>query len=136
MSRKPKAKALPPPKFVVPSEVGITFSFQYHDSKHELFTLRGMDIEYVYDVLERFKNLSGFTSGRLVGNGSRALRCHPIRWEDTTQRGFGDIEKERYEGCAYQIEISQSKGRVHGFFIGSVFHVVWFDPNHKLYSKR
>jgi hypothetical protein len=26
-------------------------------------------------------------------------------------------------------------GRVHGFFIGNVFYIVWLDPDHKLYSK-
>ena len=24
-------------------------------------------------------------------------------------------------------------GRVHGFVIGTVFHVVWLDPQHRLY---
>lgn len=137
MPKKPKVKALPSSKIPVErSEAKITFSFQYHDSKHDVFSLREMDIEYVYKILDRFKNLAEYTAGNLIGNGSRSLRCHPIRWEDTTQSGFGSISKELYDGCAYQIQISQGEGRIHGFFIGSVFYVVWFDPNHMLYKQK
>jgi hypothetical protein len=35
----------------------------------------------------------------------------------------------------WQFEISSNEhGRVHGFFIGNVFNVVWFDPKHLLYT--
>ena len=34
----------------------------------------------------------------------------------------------------YQFQSSKETGRVHGFFIDLVFHVVWLDPYHRLYA--
>ncbi|ELU7233491.1 hypothetical protein SCL96_003408 [Escherichia coli] len=37
----------------------------------------------------------------------------------------------------YQFAVSRNEhGRVHGFFIGNVFHVVWLDPHHRLYPGK
>lgn len=34
----------------------------------------------------------------------------------------------------YQFSLSSHvNGRVHGFFLDHVFHIVWLDPNHRLY---
>lgn len=64
------------------------------------------------------------------------LRCHPIDWNDPniTENCFGLPNEEDLVGEPYQFCISGNKyGRVHGFFIASAFHIVWFDPGHKLY---
>jgi len=38
---------------------------------------------------------------------------------------------------AIQFMVTRAEhGRIHGFAIDNVFHVVWFDPKHNLYDKR
>lgn len=66
---------------------------------------------------------------------SKSLRCHRIDFGDPraseSTLGLGpDIDED-----AWQFEISKSLGRIHGYFVTSVFYVVWLDPKHELYPK-
>jgi hypothetical protein len=74
----------------------------------------------------------------LRSNRSSGIRCHPIRWADTSQvQGFSKITGQLRDVEPYQFEISSNAhGRVHGFFLSDVFHIVWLDPDHKLYPRR
>jgi hypothetical protein len=73
----------------------------------------------------------------LKTNGSPALRCHTIDWPDTSEGAFGIPEEEQVVDTPYQFSLSSNEhGRVHGFFIGEVFYVVWLDPEHQLYASR
>jgi hypothetical protein len=70
-------------------------------------------------------------------NRSSALRCHPIKWEDTSENGFGLLNEEQLVDTPYQFSISANKhGRVHGFLIDEVFYIVWLDPGHLLYPAK
>jgi hypothetical protein len=83
------------------------------------------------------KVLSGLTAQELLLNRSSALKCHPIKWEDTSEDGFGLPNEEQLVDTPYQFSLSSNEhGRVHGFFIDQVFYIIWLDPNHRLYSKK
>lgn len=87
--------------------------------------------------MERLKALSGLTNQELLVNRSSALRCHPIKWEDTSETGFGLPNEEQLVDTPYQFSLSSNEhGRVHGFLIDTVFYVVWLDPDHLLYSAK
>jgi hypothetical protein len=116
---------------------GVSFSYKYFQSDHSDFTITAQDISYLIALLERLRDVSGWTSLDLKKNGSKALRCHSIDWVGTSQSCFGIPNEDQLVDEPYQFSISANKhGRVHGFFIGEVFYVVWLDPDHKLYSSK
>jgi hypothetical protein len=115
----------------------ISFSFKYFQANHGKFSGNGKELAYWLTLLERLKALSSLTVQELLMNRSSSLRCHPIRWEDTSEKGFGLPHEEQLVDTPYQFSLSSNEhGRVHGFFIDRVFYVVWLDPNHQLYSTR
>ena len=117
------------------SEPSLSFSFKYFQADHDKFSIAGRSDSYLRVLLDRFKAISGLTAPELLRNRSSALRCHPIRWSDTTENGFGIPYEDQLVDCPYQFSLSSNEhGRVHGFFIGAVFYVVWLDPNHELYA--
>ncbi|WP_298920867.1 hypothetical protein [uncultured Nostoc sp.] len=73
----------------------------------------------------------------LLVNRSNTLRCHPIKWEDTSESGFGLPNEEQLVDIPYQFSISSNEyGRVHGLFIKEIFYIVWLDPDHLLYPAK
>jgi hypothetical protein len=81
------------------------------------------------------KALSGLSVQEVLRNRSSSLRCHPIKWEDTSEDGFGLPNEDQLVDTPYQFSLSSNEhGRVHVFFIDDVFYIVWLDPQHQLYS--
>jgi hypothetical protein len=113
---------------------GISFSFKYYQDRHNKFSCSEKEIPYWLTLLERLKALSGLTTQELLVNRSSTLRCHPIKWEGTSERGFGLPSEDQLVDTPFQFSLSSNEhGRVHGFFIGETFYVVWLDPDHLLY---
>lgn len=111
------------------------FSFKNLDLLHDKFSVSEKDKKYFVFVLERLKSLSTFTREELISNRSRSLRAHPITWNKTSEPlGFRSLNKKFKDYIPYQITICANKhGRVHGFFMNNLFHIVWLDPEHNLY---
>ncbi|MEM9541265.1 MAG: hypothetical protein AAGA60_17425 [Cyanobacteria bacterium P01_E01_bin.42] len=85
--------------------------------------------------MERLQSLSRLSVQEILSDRSSALRCHPIVWNQTTEpNGFGIPNEEQIIDIPYQFSLSANEyGRVHGFFIGDIFYIVWLDPEHLLY---
>lgn len=116
---------------------GVSFSFKYLDTSHNKFAYRSQSINYWTTLLDRLKALSDLTALELILNRSQTLRCHPIDWATTSESGFGIPAEEQLVQVPYQFSLSSNEhGRVHGFFIEEVFHIVWLDPNHLLYNSK
>jgi hypothetical protein len=114
---------------------GVSFSFKYFQENHDKFSVQQKEANYRVSLIERLKALSSLGSEEILSNRSKALRCHPIRWDDTTESGFGIPNESLLVDTPYQFSLSSNAyGRVHGFFIDEVFYVVWLDPNHRLYN--
>ncbi|HYW17789.1 MAG TPA: hypothetical protein VE956_00505 [Nodularia sp. (in: cyanobacteria)] len=119
------------------SSQGISFSFKYYQDDHKKFFCTEKDVIYWRTLLDRLKALSSLTAQDLLINRSSSLRCHPIKWEDTSESGFGLPNEEQLVDTPYQFSLSSNKhGRVHGFFIDEIFYIVWLDPDHLLYSAK
>ena len=115
----------------------ISFSFKYFQDGHSKFSCNGREIAYWLTLLERLKAISALTAQELLVNRSSSLRCHPIKWEDTSENGFGLPNEEQLVDTPYQFSVSSNEhGRVHGFFIDEVFYIIWLDPNHQLYLAK
>lgn len=122
-----------PPK---PS-LSISFSFKYFQRDHSKFSGNSQAISYWLTLLDRLKALSSLTAQELLVNRSSSLRCHPIRWADTSENDFGIPNEEQLVDTPYQFSLSSNEyGRIHGFFIDEIFYVVWLDPNHQLYPSK
>ncbi|HSW94310.1 MAG TPA: hypothetical protein VLJ15_08170 [Gammaproteobacteria bacterium] len=116
----------------------VHFSFKHLDMKNQKFNIDNRKTQYFIKMLERLKNLSTLSPQEILSNRSRALRAHPITWKDTSEKsGFNHLNEQLKEITPYQFEISRDEhGRVHGFFIDNIFFIIWFDPNHQLYSSQ
>ncbi len=116
---------------------GISFSFKYYQDNHNKFSCSQKEAIYWLTLVDRLKALSSLTAQELLVNRSSTLRCHPIKWEDTSERAFGLPNEEQLVDIPYQFSISSNEhGRVHGFFLDEIFYIVWLDPNHLLYATK
>lgn len=116
---------------------GTSFSLKYYQDGHDKFSCQDKPVTYWMKLFERLKDLSGLITQDLLSNRSSSLRCHPIRWDDTSENSFGLPNEEQLVDMPYQFSLSSNKhGRVHGFFIDEIFYIVWLDPDHQLYDSN
>ncbi len=138
MSRIKKAK-IDNSRITKPTDIKniyISFSFKYLDTGKDKFCIKSKDGDYFNKLIERLQGISTYTPLDLIKNNSKSLRFHPIDFKETSEPEGFKVNNEIFNNqTAYQIAISANKhGRIHGFFIDSVFFIIWFDPEHKLYS--
>lgn len=137
-------KALPANIEVQPTRNEICFSFMHFDfdNNQDKFSLNLIpDAEYPSKLIAHLKGVSTLTYKDFVGNHSKALRAHSIKWHETScAGGFAHMNEQLKPDVAHYFCISKGEkkheggnGRVIGFFTDSVFNVVWLDPQHNLY---
>ncbi len=115
----------------------LLFSWKYLCLNDCDFSYDRQERKYFDKLIRRFHSISTMTIGELLcGKGNKdSLRLHKIVFSETSRKqGFG-LPNSVIKGEPYQFEVSQSEhGRVHGFFSGNTFYLVWLDPHHNLYS--
>ena len=113
--------------------VFVTFSFK-HLAFTDKFCLDKAEDNYPFALLERLKGVSLTLHSDFI-QPTKALRSHTIEFGTTSEpNGFG--LHPQLLGTPWQFAVSANEhGRVHGFILGSVFHVVWIDPAHLLWPK-
>ena len=126
-----------PNQQIIPSKLDATevrFSFKYLDAGNSKFQFSTKEAAYFVTLIERMKEVSKLTPKQMWTTHKDSLRCHTHTWARTSEpKGFalkGDISDS--EGWQFQLS-SNAHGRVHGFFVGTTFFVVWLDPDHALY---
>ncbi|WP_223539368.1 hypothetical protein [Enterobacter sp. JBIWA003] len=134
------SKITPVQTRIVPGMAGagvatINFSFSFIDAAHHKFNFNAQSAAYFCKVLDRLKALSTMTEREFTADRGGSLKSHPIDWCQTSEpEGFQHLNEQFQSYKPYQFAVSRNEhGRVHGFFIGNVFHVVWLDPDHQLY---
>jgi hypothetical protein len=117
----------------------VSFSFERAVLDDKKFAVKEQDRDkYLVELLKKLKYCCGQEIGNLISTGDNdSLRFHPIRWNknrNLTESGFPkDIKEDLWRDSSYQVSVSTGKhGRIHGFFFGTVFNVVWLDGSHKL----
>lgn len=118
------------------TESGISFSLKHLDLNHEKFQVsKDHESEYFKCLMKRLRDVCEMNLSEFKQRVSRSLRNHRIVWEETSEPdGFGVSNNDQRED-SWQFSLSANEhGRVHGFFIGSIFFIVWLDKNHSLYS--
>ena len=113
----------------------VKFSFKYLVSDHDSYLYKHKDSSYFLKLIERVAMISAMDCDELKSQYKKTLRNHYIKWDDTTQDGFGILNEEQLVDRPFQFSISVNEhGRVIGFFIANTFYVVWFDTEHNTYS--
>ncbi len=121
-------------KPIPPGEGLISFSWQFYDDRKAEFSVAQRARNYFIALLKRLRDYSSLKGGELVTRYSRSTRCHKIVFEDTIMPGFGIPGEENLVEFPFSLSLSSNEhGRIHGFFLGDVYHIVWLDPDHNLY---
>lgn len=153
MGKSPKASHKPP-KVVPVTDISdrstkIVFSFEYLDmnnSKYSFEELKDTRIEKQFhsDFHKKMKEYcekSDFKKSLSEKEWKKRNHIHPIDWSDHQIREscFTSLNKELMEQIkndCWQLGINNNGFRMHGFFIGNVFYIVWLDPLHRLYPSK
>jgi hypothetical protein len=118
-------------------ESSVSFSFKYLEKNHGKFSYVNRKSDYFLTLLTKLSDYSSMKRLELLANRSPSIRCHPIEWKHTSEKGFGFKDEEQLVDTPYQLQLTSNRhGRIHGFFIEAVFYVVWLDPDHLLYPTR
>ena len=118
----------------------IRFSFEYLQADHLKFQLADCDRSYFESLFREILRYQTYTLDQFKAP-SPADRRHFIHFPNTTEPEWfpgidpADDENLWTEDC-WQFGLPGQAGgstwRVHGFISEEVFHVVWFDPFHRL----
>jgi hypothetical protein len=119
----------------------ILLSFKYLNLTHKMFPISyALEIDnYLEKFLEKLKALSDEKPVQFKTQYRKYWRNHEIDWSGTAvPRGFDNIPAHLKEDTQpFQFNITEHEhGRVLGFFIASIFYVVWLDPKHNLYPRK
>lgn len=125
---------------VKPTEVvsgRISFNFSRLCEKSGKFEYSNRNVNYFKKLIERLKSVSDLTREIVCTSFKDVLRAHQIKFKEDkrlTESTFG--LDPHLDDDAWQLQICSNKhGRIHGYFVGNVFYIVWFDPDHNLYRR-
>lgn len=125
---------------IVPSTVNknepVSFNFRRLKTEGDKFVYKDKDASYFNKLIERIRDVCSMTRLDMTIRNARSLRCHKIPFEDekVTEEGFGNVGDDVCDD-AWQFQLSSNEhGRVHGYFVGNIFYIVWLDPNHELWE--
>lgn len=150
MIRKPIAGEIPSPKIPdagnIPEEPRWTFSFRYF-REIENFGLSQKQPNWFSSLLVRLNELSNRKISDITSNpGERdAWRYHEINWsQKNIPVQYDDLDwiddsyrSNQAEFPLYQFQVSQSLGRVVGFWDEKqVFNIVLLDPMHNIQPSK
>jgi hypothetical protein len=115
-------------------ESPVTLSFKYLDlESNQKFGINQCSTEFLAALLQE---LHAICQGQVcdLAEFNNRRHSHKLDFLQTTEpNGFvhlgEQIEPEEYWQFAVQ---ENHTWRVHGFFIASVFYLVWLDPDHRL----
>lgn len=128
---KPKSELIKETEIDTKQTVSFNFK-QIYIKEWGKFNYNSCQINYFKKLLERLKHISEYTkSDSVCFFNPFKFKKIDFKRKDVTEETFG-FETENDEN-AWEFKITANKhGRIHGYFIGNVFYVVWFDPKHLL----
>ena len=116
---------------------GITFSFKYLDHPHKKFEYPQKEKKYHNKFFKTLEEVSRLTKRNIMYTHREKYCYHHIKFgiHDVSEAHFPDKICKKNPPAA-QFAIGKNLGRLHGFWIGATFHIVWIDRDHKLYKKK
>lgn len=96
--------------------------------------------EWSLKLIERLSRFSTMKALELKSSG-KSVRCHPVNGDNLIKlksvlEASGLELNEQLEDCDYyELSLGAADGRVFGYFIGSIYYVLLFDPHHLIYKQ-
>lgn len=111
-----------------PCTEGVSISLKYYRADTECFSeWSPSDLKKFSGTIAKIKQMSAHTLR------FRSQLCSPHRGEPDAER-FARPEGLSRDLSMFEIRVDRSNAaRIHGVFIGSVFHLVWLDRRHEVF---
>ena len=103
----------------------IKISFQFFERNNKLFNLGEVEGEWFIELLDVLQLLSKITKKQLFGEYKDKFKPHP--YTDIDKLNFKDDMLSNLQNEAYQLRITKSKGRIHGFFVENIYYIRFID---------
>ena len=113
----------------------IKVSFRFLDRNNELFNMGSADVSWLIDVLDTLKLLTELTKKQVFNEYWRKFQPHQYTEIEKLKYKDEFLTNPQYEEC-YQLRITKSTGRIHGFFINEVYYIRFFDKDHNMYDDK
>lgn len=108
------------------SQNKLKLSFEFFDRTHKAFNLGGVSVEWFVTLYDMLKEWTSKNWSELKKITSFDIHPKTSGWKYTFPfEGAEQLEQ-------FQIRVSRSKGRVHGFILDGTFYIVWLDPHHNM----
>ena len=110
----------------------IKISFQFFERENKLFNLGEVESEWFVELLDTLQLLTQITKKQLFGEYKDKFKPHP--YSDVDKLNFKDDMLLNMQNEAYQLRITKSKGRIHGFFVENTYYIRFIDRWHNMYD--
>lgn len=110
----------------------IKISFQFFERNNKLFNLGEVESEWFIELIDTLQLLSQITKKQLFGEYKGKFKPHP--YNDIDKLNFKDDMLSNLQNEAYQVRITKSKGRLHGFFVENIYYIRFIDRWHNMYD--
>lgn len=122
---------IPTPK--LPSD-RVLWCLKYLDAKHSTFKIDRLPKDFGKTLLERFREYGNWPFGDFAPN--KGIHSHLADIERIeAHRGFRGVPEQLWHERPWQFQL-QGKMRIIGFLLGTVFHIVWIDVEHKFDPRK
>jgi len=109
-----------------------SFSFEFYDHKNKRYSVSSISKCKDFHLLFKHLHKLSCLTWRSIENSKN--RAHEVTWNTTKEKkGFPPKLKIPQGFPPYQFQL-YGKLRVFGFHKMGIFYIVWFDPNHSIYS--
>lgn len=116
--------------------LNVIFSFQYFNRLDELFNCGDTESAWFLNLVDTLRSVSQMTyeEFRDFKHANSGLRVHSHDWNRAIKKyPLNEKFLKQIENDTIQFSLSRANGRVHGFTIDNLVHIVWLDPHHNMY---
>lgn len=112
----------------------IKISYEVLDRKNKMFNLGSATSEWFITLNDTLTHLTSITKKQLFNEFYN--RYEPHHYEGNINYKDEYLLNEQIFSEAYQLKISKSKGRIHGFFVGNTYYIRFLDNEHNMYDSE
>lgn len=112
----------------------IKISFEVFAREVKLFNLGSATSEWYISLFDTLNHLTSITKKQLFSE--YYSKYEPHHYEGKINLKDEYLLNEQISDEAYQLRISKSKGRIHGFFVGNTYYIRFLDNEHNMYDSE
>ena len=110
----------------------LKFSFEFYANEKE-YCLSQWPKNEISLTLKRLQDICSKTFNELI-NGRCTYHFYPVDWSKTIKKEFPNAKINKIEPFHFSlIGVNCQKARVYGAYADSIFYIVWFDFDHKIW---